>query len=70
MPRISTESRSRVIDMLEGRNSQREVVKQLSILRRAVQNIWKKYLENDITDDLPKSGRPPKNEESSVRRLL
>jgi len=56
--------------MLKGKNSQSEVAKQLSISRRAVQNIWKKYLENGTTDDLPKSGRPSKNEEKSVRRIL
>jgi len=70
MPRISTEIRSRVIDMIKGGNSQRDVAKQLSISRRAVQNTWKKYLQNGTTDDLPKSGRPPKNDERSERRLV
>ena len=58
MPRISVEKRSLVIEFSNEGMSQNEIAKSLSICRRSVQYIIKRFKETGKVADRERSGRP------------
>jgi len=70
MGRISMDVRKLVVKKINEGCSQIKIAKDLSISRRAVQNILKKLRDHNTIVDLPKTGGPALNSARSVRVLI
>ena len=69
MGRISMDVRKLVVKKINESWSQRKIAKDLSISRRAVQNILIKLRDHNTIEDLPKTSCPALNSARSVNSV-